>query len=131
MVLLPRMYFTHIGFVQGRTSRSPPPHTDTTPHTSYPRPYTPHWCIFTSALCATQAIDEHVDTRRKRRREEAHVEAMKKEREERPKISDQFADLKVRRCGGLLLCVAVCARSMVVLARLERPRIPPPLGLFD
>lgn len=42
-----------------------------------------------------QAIDEHVDTRRKRRREEAQVEAMKKEREERPKISDQFADLKV------------------------------------
>lgn len=50
-------------------------------------------------MYAIQAIDEHVDTRRKRRREEAHVEAMKKEREERPKISDQFADLKVRRRG--------------------------------
>lgn len=43
----------------------------------------------------TQAIDEHVDTRRKRRREAAQIEAMKKEREDRPKISDQFADLKV------------------------------------
>ncbi|CAN0336417.1 unnamed protein product, partial [Ectocarpus sp. 12 AP-2014] len=46
-----------------------------------------------------QAIDEHVDTRRKRRREEAQVEAMKKEREERPKISDQFADLKGHLAG--------------------------------
>lgn len=51
-----------------------------------------------------EAIDEHVDTRRKRRREAAQLEAMKKAREERPKISDQFADLKViacRRCYQL------------------------------
>ncbi|CAM9724783.1 unnamed protein product, partial [Discosporangium mesarthrocarpum] len=41
-----------------------------------------------------KAIDEHVDTRRKRRREVAQLEAMKKAREDRPKISDQFADLK-------------------------------------
>ena len=56
---------------------------------------------------SAQAIDEHVDTRRKRRREEAQIEAMKKEREERPKISDQFADLKVsarRNCYGEYVC---------------------------
>lgn len=55
-----------------------------------------------------QAIDEHVDTRRKRRREEAQVEAMKKERQERPKISDQFADLKV--CVRVCMCACVLVR---------------------
>lgn len=63
----------------------------------------PYWCTV-SVMFVIQAIDEHVDTRRKRRREEAHVEAMKKEREERPKISDQFADLKVQRCGVYVRC---------------------------
>lgn len=41
-----------------------------------------------------EAIDERMDERRKRRREEALLENMKKYRQERPKISDQFADLK-------------------------------------
>ena len=40
------------------------------------------------------AIDERMDSRRKRRREEKLLETMKKFRDERPKISDQFADLK-------------------------------------
>ena len=35
-----------------------------------------------------------MDSRRKRRREEKLLETMKKFRDERPKISDQFADLK-------------------------------------
>ncbi|CAM9407944.1 unnamed protein product, partial [Phaeothamnion confervicola] len=43
-----------------------------------------------------EAVDEHMDARRKKRREERAVEVMKKMREERPKISDQFADLKTR-----------------------------------
>ena len=42
----------------------------------------------------TQAIDERMDERRKRRREQALLENMKKYRAERPKIQDQFADLK-------------------------------------
>eukprot|EP00614_Pseudopedinella_elastica_P016698 CAMPEP_0172649228 /NCGR_PEP_ID=MMETSP1068-20121228/241681_1 /TAXON_ID=35684 /ORGANISM="Pseudopedinella elastica, Strain CCMP716" /LENGTH=985 /DNA_ID=CAMNT_0013463579 /DNA_START=45 /DNA_END=3002 /DNA_ORIENTATION=- len=41
-----------------------------------------------------EAIDERMDERRKRRREQQLLENMKKYREERPKISDQFADLK-------------------------------------
>ncbi|KAH8074061.1 hypothetical protein JL721_2620 [Aureococcus anophagefferens] len=41
-----------------------------------------------------EAIDERMDSRRKRAREEKLIETMKKYREERPKISDQFADLK-------------------------------------
>ena len=41
-----------------------------------------------------EAIDERMDERRKRRREEQMLENMKKYRSERPKISDQFADLK-------------------------------------
>ncbi|ETV67828.1 hypothetical protein H257_16064 [Aphanomyces astaci] len=39
-------------------------------------------------------VDEHMDNRRKRRRELKQLEDMKKARRERPKISDQFADLK-------------------------------------
>ncbi|CAK4111729.1 unnamed protein product [Aphanomyces euteiches] len=39
-------------------------------------------------------VDEHMDSRRKRRRELKQLEDMKKARRERPKISDQFADLK-------------------------------------
>ena len=41
-----------------------------------------------------EAIDERMDERRKRRREEQLLENMKKYRQERPKIQDQFADLK-------------------------------------
>jgi len=41
-----------------------------------------------------EAIDERMDSRRKRAREEKLLETMKKFREDRPKISDQFADLK-------------------------------------
>eukprot|EP00616_Rhizochromulina_sp_CCMP1243_P000449 CAMPEP_0118989306 /NCGR_PEP_ID=MMETSP1173-20130426/47770_1 /TAXON_ID=1034831 /ORGANISM="Rhizochromulina marina cf, Strain CCMP1243" /LENGTH=993 /DNA_ID=CAMNT_0006940291 /DNA_START=51 /DNA_END=3035 /DNA_ORIENTATION=- len=41
-----------------------------------------------------EAIDERMDERRKRRREQQLLENMKKFRQERPKISDQFADLK-------------------------------------
>ena len=41
-----------------------------------------------------QAIDERMDSRRKRAREEKMLETIKKYRDERPKISDQFADLK-------------------------------------
>ncbi|KAH8098417.1 hypothetical protein JL720_1360 [Aureococcus anophagefferens] len=41
-----------------------------------------------------EAIDERMDSRRKRAREEKLIETMKKYREQRPKISDQFADLK-------------------------------------
>lgn len=41
-----------------------------------------------------EAIDERMDSRRKRAREEKLLASMKKYREERPKISDQFADLK-------------------------------------
>ena len=41
-----------------------------------------------------EAIDERMDERRKRRREEQILENMKKYRQERPKIQDQFADLK-------------------------------------
>ena len=40
------------------------------------------------------AVDEHMDMRRKRRREAFELEQLKKFRQERPKISDQFADLK-------------------------------------
>jgi pre-mRNA-processing factor 6 len=40
-----------------------------------------------------EAVDEHLEARRKRRREQS-LEDMKKAREDRPKISDQFADLK-------------------------------------
>ncbi|OQR95491.1 pre-mRNA-processing factor [Thraustotheca clavata] len=39
-------------------------------------------------------IDERMDSKRKRRRELKQLEDMKKARRERPKISDQFADLK-------------------------------------
>lgn len=41
-----------------------------------------------------EAIDERMDSRRKRAREEKMLETIKKYRDERPKISDQFADLK-------------------------------------
>ena len=41
-----------------------------------------------------EAVDERMDSRRKRAREAKLVETMKRFREERPKISDQFADLK-------------------------------------
>ncbi|TYZ68293.1 hypothetical protein PybrP1_005195 [[Pythium] brassicae (nom. inval.)] len=40
------------------------------------------------------SVDERMDTRRKRRREVRMLEELKKARQERPKISDQFADLK-------------------------------------
>ncbi|KDO29186.1 hypothetical protein SPRG_05428 [Saprolegnia parasitica CBS 223.65] len=39
-------------------------------------------------------IDERMDSKRKRRREMKQLEDIKKARRERPKISDQFADLK-------------------------------------
>ncbi|KAF1335881.1 Pre-mrna-processing factor, partial [Globisporangium splendens] len=41
-----------------------------------------------------ESIDERMDSRRKRRREVKMLEELKKARQERPKISDQFADLK-------------------------------------
>ncbi|DAZ94485.1 TPA: hypothetical protein N0F65_003419 [Lagenidium giganteum] len=41
-----------------------------------------------------EMIDARMDARRKRRREERMLEDLKKARQERPKISDQFADLK-------------------------------------
>ena len=41
-----------------------------------------------------EAVDERMDSRRKRAREAKLIETMKKFREDRPKISDQFADLK-------------------------------------
>lgn len=41
-----------------------------------------------------EAVDERMDSRRKRRREVKMLEELKKARQERPKISDQFADLK-------------------------------------
>jgi pre-mRNA-processing factor 6 len=41
-----------------------------------------------------EAIDERMDARRKRRREVRQLEELKRARQERPKISDQFADLK-------------------------------------
>jgi pre-mRNA-processing factor 6 len=41
-----------------------------------------------------QSVDNIMDTRRKRQREESMLKTMKKFRKERPKISDQFADLK-------------------------------------
>jgi pre-mRNA-processing factor 6 len=40
------------------------------------------------------SVDNIMDTRRKRQREENMLNTMKKVRKERPKISDQFADLK-------------------------------------
>ena len=43
-----------------------------------------------------EAVDERMDSRRKRAREAKLVETMKRFREERPKISDQFADLEKR-----------------------------------
>lgn len=41
-----------------------------------------------------EAVDERMDARRKRRREVRQLEELKRARQERPKISDQFADLK-------------------------------------
>lgn len=41
-----------------------------------------------------QAIDDRMDARRKRRREEKLLETLKKEQSRRPKAGDQFADLK-------------------------------------
>jgi pre-mRNA-processing factor 6 len=41
-----------------------------------------------------ESIDARMDSKRKRRREERMIEDLKKARQERPKISDQFADLK-------------------------------------
>ena len=41
-----------------------------------------------------EAIDDRMDSRRKRRREIQMLENMKKNRNNRPKIADQFADLK-------------------------------------
>lgn len=41
-----------------------------------------------------EAIDERMDSRRKRRREVRMLEELKRSRQDRPKISDQFADLK-------------------------------------
>ncbi|RLN71929.1 hypothetical protein BBJ28_00015319 [Nothophytophthora sp. Chile5] len=41
-----------------------------------------------------EAVDERMDSRRKRRREVRQLEELKKARKEMPKISDQFADLK-------------------------------------
>ena len=41
-----------------------------------------------------EAVDERMDSRRKERERPNCVETMKRFREERPKISDQFADLK-------------------------------------
>jgi pre-mRNA-processing factor 6 len=43
-----------------------------------------------------EAIDDFMDSRRKRRREAHLLERMKKYRVERPKISDQFSDLKMK-----------------------------------
>ncbi|KAJ0394493.1 hypothetical protein P43SY_009538 [Pythium insidiosum] len=40
------------------------------------------------------AIDARMDARRKRRREARQLEELKRQRQERPKISDQFVDLK-------------------------------------
>jgi pre-mRNA-processing factor 6 len=41
-----------------------------------------------------EAIDERMDSQRKRRREEQMLKDMQKDRNHRPKIADQFADLK-------------------------------------
>jgi len=41
-----------------------------------------------------QAIDDRMDSRRKRRREEKLLETLQKARAQRPKAGDQFADLK-------------------------------------
>lgn len=41
-----------------------------------------------------ELVDERMDARRKRRREVRMLEELKKARQDRPKISDQFADLK-------------------------------------
>lgn len=41
-----------------------------------------------------ESVDERMDSRRKRRREVKMLEELKKARQDRPKISDQFADLK-------------------------------------
>ncbi|CAM9708855.1 unnamed protein product [Chrysoparadoxa australica] len=41
-----------------------------------------------------EAIDERMDMRTKRRREENRLDEIKRQRQDRPKISDQFADLK-------------------------------------
>lgn len=41
-----------------------------------------------------EAIDERMDSQRKRRREEQMLKDMEKDRNHRPKIADQFADLK-------------------------------------
>ena len=41
-----------------------------------------------------ESIDEHMDGRHKRRREQQMLEDQKKTRNDRPKIGDQFADLK-------------------------------------
>jgi pre-mRNA-processing factor 6 len=41
-----------------------------------------------------EAVDERMDSRRKRRRDIQMIDELKKTRSERPKIADQFADLK-------------------------------------
>ena len=44
-------------------------------------------------------VDDHMDERRKRRREERAEVELKRQRKERPKISDQFADIKATLGG--------------------------------
>lgn len=55
-----------------------------------------------------ESIDTHMDSRRKIRREKKFQEQVEKYRQERPKIQQQFSDLRVRLLRTLhILCVCV------------------------
>lgn len=70
-----------------------------------------------------ETIDKRVDTRRRRRREAAQLEAMKKESEERPSIGDQFADLNGKHAVSAVNKATKCtAFSVCFLCRGVRAR---------
>ena len=62
-----------------------------------------------------ETIDDRMDSRRKERREKKFQEEIERYRQERPKIQQQFSDLKVYGCSSKTLyslgkCTLYCER---------------------
>lgn len=66
-----------------------------------------------------EAIDKRMDEKRKERREEKLKKDIEKFRQERPKIQQQFSDLKVcSLCAFVCVCVCI-TRSLLLLDMLN------------
>lgn len=69
------------------------------------------------------SIDDHMDKRRKERREKRYKEDIEKFRQERPKIQQQFSDLKVRvrsPWGSLKMTKSVNVVSLIFQRALSK-----------